>query len=95
MFTFATMYKEYLTFFLIIGVFVVVVCLSVMIPSRPLKYRTEKVAIDSISVENDYSFLPDKTWTYYTKYGPTITTNNCQIFKVGDSIEVKLVKINQ
>lgn len=95
MFTFATMYKEYLTVFLIISFFVLTMCVSIMLPLKPLKYRVEKVAIDSISVEKHYSFLPDKTWTYYTKYGPTITTNNGQIFKVGDSIEVKLVKLNQ
>jgi len=61
------------------------------IPREPLKYRKVKVTIDSVSVGNTYDFLPDKTWTYYTKYG-MFTSRNEQIHKVGDTIEIKLVK---
>ena len=58
------------------------------------QYRTEKVRIDSISIESKNFFLPEKTWFYYTKYGTTITANN-EIYNVGDSIEVKIVKVKR
>ena len=89
-----TMIKEFtITVFII--VFFSACIYYIANQSRPLQYRTEKVVIDSVSVKNDYSFLLDKTWTYYTKYGATVSSKNNQIFNVGDSIEVKIIKVNQ
>lgn len=86
------MVKEYIATLVTIAFFAIVIYFT--INTKPLNYRTERVRIDSVSVENRYSVLPDKTWTYYTKYGATINSNN-EVYKVGDSIDVKIVKINQ
>lgn len=86
------MVKEYTATIIIIAFFSIAIYFT--IDTKPLNYRVEKVRIDSVSVKDKYSFLPDKTWTYYTKYGATISSNS-EVYKVGDSIDVKIVKVNQ
>lgn len=56
--------------------------------------KAERVRIDSIIVKQKYSILPDKIWVHYTKYGPSLVTTN-EKYKVGDSIDVKIIKVNE
>jgi len=84
--------KEYILTVIIIAFFASLIYFSINTP--PLKYRVERVRIDSISVSNSHSVSLDKTWTFYTKYGATITSSN-EVYKVGDSVDVKIVKLNQ
>jgi len=57
------------------------------------QYYVEKVRVDSISYRNRYEFLPDKMWCYYTKYGTIY--NSTKKYNVGDSIEVRYLKIKK
>lgn len=54
---------------------------------------SQKVNIDSISVGLRYPNLPDEQWRYHTKLGVFSSTK--QLYSVGDSIEVQIVKINK
>lgn len=53
----------------------------------------EKVRVDSISVQLRYPNLPDKIWCYHTNRG--VFTSIKQIYSIGDSIEVQIIKIKK
>lgn len=76
---------------LFFGVAIVAVCLTTVKPTTSV---VEKVRIDSVYSKPRYEVMPELMWVYTTKYG-TFTTNNVQKYKVGDSIEVKIIKRNE
>lgn len=53
----------------------------------------QKVRIDSITVHLRYPNLPFEEWEYHTNLGVFSSTK--QLYNVGDSIEVQVIKINK
>jgi hypothetical protein len=53
----------------------------------------QKVRIDSITVHLRYPNLPFEEWEYHTNLG--VFSSNEQLYNVGDSIEVQVIKTNK
>lgn len=83
------------TAYTLIGILTFIVAFSIFFlpteSSKPLYYINERVRVDSVSSSLKYENLPDKTWAFHTKIGPFYA--NQEFFKVGDSIDIKIIKI--
>jgi hypothetical protein len=58
----------------------------------PTASSLEKVRIDSVYSKPRHEVMPELMWVYTTKQG-SFTTNDIQKYKIGDSIEIKMIKI--
>jgi hypothetical protein len=85
------MYKEKIATFGVILFFVIGLVFLFSDKTYDNKYCIEKVRIDSVSYRDRYTFLPDKIWIYYTKHG--VITSTSEKYSVGDSIEIKTLKV--
>ena len=70
----------------------ILVCSFIALPSKPLRYTTEKVRVDSVSRVSRYSFMPDMIWEFYTKHG--VMTSEIHLYNIGDSLEYKVYILN-
>jgi hypothetical protein len=73
-------------------IFAVLLILAIKTYDRSPK-SIQKVRVDSISVHLRYPNLPNEEWNYHTKLGVFSSTK--QLYSVGDSIEVQIVKIDK
>jgi len=73
-------------------VFAVLLILAIKTYDRTPK-SIQKVRVDSISVHLRYPNLPFEEWEYHTNLGVFSSTK--QLYNVGDSIEVQVIKINK
>jgi hypothetical protein len=76
---------------LFFSIAIVVVCLTTPQATTSV---VEKVRIDSVYSKPRYEVMPELMWVYTTKQG-SFTTNDIQKYKIGDSIEVKIIKRNE
>jgi hypothetical protein len=77
---------------LIFAIAIMVVCL-IPPPSPPSSLTTvslEKIRIDSVYSKPRYEVMPELMWVYTTKEGSF--TTNMEKYKIGDSIEVKIIR---
>lgn len=77
---------------LCLSVFALLLIVAIKTYDRTPK-SIQKVRVDSISVHLRYPNLPNEEWNYYTKLG--VFSSNKQLYSVGDSIEIQIVKINK
>lgn len=84
--------EKTITIFLIIFFILVFFSLFLYKPYEG-QYSIEKVRVDSISYRDRYTFLPDKMWLYYTKYG--VISSTTKKYNIGDSVEIKFLKIKK
>jgi hypothetical protein len=84
------MLKEKIVTIVFILFFLVTLLVVFFYEPSNCKYELKRVRIDSVSCRDRYTFLPDKLWLYYTKYGVVITSR--KKYNVGDSIEIKKFK---
>ncbi len=76
----------------IIGLFFLFFIFIVFNNSQPkLVYTDIRVRVDSVNERLKYDVLPEKHWTFYTRCGNIYA--NRPLFAVGDSINIKLIKI--
>ena len=84
--------KREITTTVILFLFFTIVLYVVLITSNvPTASTLEKVRIDSVYSKPRYEVMPELMWVYTTKQG-SFTTNDVQKYKVGDSIEVKIIR---
>ena len=84
--------KREITKTVILFLFFSIVLYVVLITSNvPTASTLEKVRIDSVYSKPRYEVMPELMWVYTTKQG-SFTTNDVQKYKVGDSIEVKIIR---
>lgn len=84
--------KRETTTTVILFLFFAIVLYVVLITSNvPTASTLEKVRIDSVYSKPRYEVMPELMWVYTTKQG-SFTTNDVQKYKVGDSIEVKIIR---
>ena len=81
------------TWYIIWGLFYLFAFIVLATSTSPTTESTEKVRIDSVYSKPRYEVMPELVWFYTTKRG--LLTSNVQKYKVGDSIEVKIIKINE
>ena len=55
------------------------------------KEEIKRYRVDSVSTNLRYDVMPEKDYRYYTKFGVISGPKNR--YKVGDSIEVRIIKI--
>ena len=73
-----------------------VTCLLVLDYNISKLKSTEEIRyyrVDSISSRLKYEVMPEKIYTYHTAFGPISGPRNR--YQVGDSIQIKIVKISK
>ena len=88
---FCIIMKREITTTVILFLFFAIALYLVLITSNvPTTLTLEKVRIDSVYSKPRYEVIPELMWVYTTKLG-SFTTNDVEKYKVGDSIEIKIV----
>lgn len=73
-----------------------IICLLVLDAKVSKLSSTEEIRyyrVDSISSRLKYEVMPEKIYTYHTAFGPISASKNR--YKVGDSIQIKIITINK
>jgi hypothetical protein len=87
------MKKEIIASVILLLFFIAAITAVCLTPHPSTTCTVEKVRIDSVYSKPRYEVMPELVWFYTTKRG--LLTSNVQKYKVGDSIEVKIIKINE
>jgi len=74
------------------GILLISLLLIALIPMDKVNTTEETrfYRVDSISSRLKYEVMPEKIYTYHTAFGPISAPKNR--YKVGDSIEIKIIR---